>query len=432
VTRRSEDEVRESYADLLEDETDAATIRLIADLDAGLTGSEPPPELWSGIPSRAVSARRGASTSGRTPSPGPSPATQERGSVAGMAGRRLRAPLAEVMRLRRGRPPRLPSSESSHPSNRAATGGRPYAMDGDPADSGTGRAAARLLHRKPLRLRWIHLPAIAGLLSLLAVGVGFAVSNIANLGSPTNDVATLPLGAFHPIRTALRQHGKPELLFIGTSVDAYTAAERWPVVKALDQFGTFAGLKMGAVAPCSADRESRVTCMPPANRSFVTFDWQHARYTSPYLVFVHRELIDSNGRVLQLPSSRELSLVKRYVAVPGYPNWHDTVWQTAENAAQPDPHHFPLLLVDSYLETGAEVAIPGDLSEKAGSHALPFATIQDSLRTGKPIGQAPASLISDFNEEANAITALICHADGKKPVSVCNRPSIKAILKRVK
>ncbi|HEX6506117.1 MAG TPA: hypothetical protein VF221_00645 [Chloroflexota bacterium] len=284
---------------------------------------------------------------------------------------------------------------------------------------------------------WEARALVRSLTSVLAFfvfgSVAAASGSVTDLGRPTNAIPLYrALGSFRHIGTNLRIHGTPELLFVGTAQDEYSTAERWPVVKALDQFGTFAGVRVAAGTPCTADRESRVTCLPPADRTLATFDWQHARYTSRYLVFVYRELIDGNGRVRQPLSPLELSLVKRYAALPGYSSWHDTVWQTAENAQESSSRHFPLLLVDGYLETGAEVAIPGDLSEKSGDHALSFATVQDSLRTGKPIGQTPGTLIPDFNAEANIITALICHADGKKPASVCGRPAIKAILKHVK
>ena len=62
----------------------------------------------------------------------------------------------------------------------------------------------------------------------------------------------------------------------------------------------------------------------------------------------------------------------------------------------------------------------------------PFADIQQSLATGHPVDGLPASLIPDVNTAANIITALICHADGKKPTSVCGRPVIRAILRSVK
>jgi hypothetical protein len=63
--------------------------------------------------------------------------------------------------------------------------------------------------------------------------------------------------------------------------------------------------------------------------------------------------------------------------------------------------------------------------------SMTFAQVQSALISGKE-PWSNSTLVADVNAEANAITALICHADGKKPASVCSRPAIKVILKHVK
>jgi hypothetical protein len=61
---------------------------------------------------------------------------------------------------------------------------------------------------------------------------------------------------------------------------------------------------------------------------------------------------------------------------------------------------------------------------------MPFDTVRQALATGKdPQGSL---LVEHVNAEANVLTALICHADGKRPGSVCNRSVIKRVLKYVK
>jgi hypothetical protein len=57
--------------------------------------------------------------------------------------------------------------------------------------------------------------------------------------------------------------------------------------------------------------------------------------------------------------------------------------------------------------------------------------VQGSLATGKPANGIEQSLIPNINAEANVMTALICHADGSKPKSVCGRPVIKSLLRHV-
>jgi hypothetical protein len=274
------------------------------------------------------------------------------------------------------------------------------------------------------------------LLSLLLVGSVLA-SGAIDLGPPSDAVPSgHVLGAFHRIRQDIHQGGKPELLFIGTMVDGDSAAERWPVVKALDQFGTWSGLHSTATRSCVFQRTGTLTCAPLNSRlytGYTTFDLERAVYRSRYLAFVHKDLIDGNLQMRQHLSSLELLLFNRYARRTGFPHWHDAVWRTAADASAFEPkHRFPLVTVGGYLETGANVAIVGDLTPATSNKPLPFGTIQASLQHGAAIDGAPPSLLTDFNAEANVITALICHADGKKPTSVCDRPVIKAILKSVK
>lgn len=49
------------------------------------------------------------------------------------------------------------------------------------------------------------------------------------------------------------------------------------------------------------------------------------------------------------------------------------------------------------------------------------------MRTGKRIGVEPKgpALVKPVITEANVITALSCHANDKRPVSICLRPVIK-------
>lgn len=273
--------------------------------------------------------------------------------------------------------------------------------------------------------------------------VAAATGSWTNLGPPTGATTLSPIGSFHRVRGTLRSHGKPEFLFIGTSVDSDSAAERWPVVKALDQFGTLSHVAPAVTHPCDFQRYGQLDCTPPQppagskyQDGLSTFDWDQAHYASRYLTFVHEDLIDWHLHVRQLPTSVERSLFNRYVRVSGYPKWQDAVWHTAldpPSAYQPT-HQFPLVAVGDYLDTGANVAIYGDLSTTTAGHTLllPFATVQRSLQRGRAIDGAPSSLIVDYNGEANIITALICHADGMRPAKVCARSGIEKILRHVK
>ena len=48
-----------------------------------------------------------------------------------------------------------------------------------------------------------------------------------------------------PGAASLTEHGKPEVLFYGIEACPLCAAERWPLIVALSQFGRFTGLQIG-------------------------------------------------------------------------------------------------------------------------------------------------------------------------------------------
>jgi len=274
-------------------------------------------------------------------------------------------------------------------------------------------------------------------------------NTLTDLGPPTNAFPPgIPTGGFRQIKTTLPSHGVPELLFIGTMVDERSAAERWAVVKALNQFGAFSRIDSAITRSCgylTAYLNSRPQCRPAQvqgprqgyTAGVPTFDWSHAKYTSRYLLFVHKDLIDENLTMRQTLSPLERSLFTRYVALSGYSTLYDAVWHTAidldtNQAMLQGSHRFPLVAVSRYVETSAEIAIPGDLYTSSSLAVLPFATVQQSLQKGRAQHPASPSLIPDYNAEANVITAFICHADGLRPAQVCHRPVIKSILKHVK
>ena len=300
--------------------------------------------------------------------------------------------------------------------------------------------------------RWrIHTKLYAALVVAIAAIVVAATSvtmagsrqnSITDLGPPTNARPQFPpTGGFRRVKTTLTSHGLPELLFIGTLVDLRSAGERWAVVKALNQFGTLSDVSPVVIRSCSYQNGSQApqVCEPAEIRGYVTgvatFDWSHAVYHSRYLVFMHKDLIDQNLQMRQTLTPLERSLFTRYVALSGYGNWHDTVWHTAVDqyfgGGPSGRRWFPLVAISRYLQTGADVAIYGDLSDVTGRVNLPFATIQQSLQKGRPQDHAEPSLITDYNAEANLLTAFICHADGSRPAQVCHRPVIRSILKQI-
>lgn len=321
----------------------------------------------------------------------------------------------------------------------------------------------RISLRSTLRWAW-RLRAVAVVaLAVLVVGVSFAVSNITNLGKPVDILSTasyFPLSGFHRVHLAeLRQGGKPELLFLGAQGAHYDAinAERWPLVKALDQFGRLTGVR--AIQPvCTAlhggGLDGQEYC------GVATFDLAHARYSSRYIAFVSKDLITEQVEgqsvvfhAFQKMTPLERRVFNRFARPQGrvmcgrmahghyvtYPctSYVDTVEATINTNTG---RGLPLIAIGDYVQTASQVLTPSDLartialtsppgrivyaSEELG---LPFQTIQQALIHQKD--PPTTRLVETVNSEANIITALICHADGKRPKSVCTRPVIKSILK---
>jgi len=242
--------------------------------------------------------------------------------------------------------------------------------------------------------------------SLMTSAVTAASDSLANLGGPTAAAPGPPTGYFRYVRTTLRAHGKPEVLFLGTEGDGWSAAERWPVVKALGQFGTWSNLGMASSVngPTANDNFGKV----------VTFDWMHARFRSRYVAFIHKDMFDVNKRPLQKLSSRERALLHRYAPISDPTT--TALW--------------PLVMVGGYAMHGTAVP-PGEFQDYA-LHQYSFQTVQGALQRGLASYDPLGRLTNDINTETNVITALICHADGLRPAKACGRPVIKAILRHVK
>ncbi|MDQ2740773.1 MAG: hypothetical protein M3Z66_00475 [Chloroflexota bacterium] len=307
------------------------------------------------------------------------------------------------------------------------------------------KASARRFHTK-LYAAFTLVVTGAVLLATGAIMAGPARDSITDLGKVTNSIPQPPTpltGRFHRTGPVLTQHGKPELLFIGSMVNGTghggaPASERWALVKALNQFGNFTGVTAAVMNRCDAVSFSAqpYQCSPVNKdpyRGYPTFDLSHARFTSRYVILVAKDVIDQHLHVQTNLSPLEQSLVERYIGK--YSNnisgkWADLAWLMS--STPPANHGLPLVSIGGYLQTDYGQALVADLTPTTSLGAAPFSTVQDSLRKGKAMGSLPSSLIFDFNSETNVLTALICHATKNQPKNVCTRPTIKTILKHVK
>lgn len=294
------------------------------------------------------------------------------------------------------------------------------------------------------RLGTLALATVAMVSALLLTQSALADGSIVDLGKPVDVTSTnsgFPLSGFHRVGKSILVHGKARFVFIGTlSVDdSSSAAERWSVLKALDQFGQLAAVK-AIDRRCKGNGTTTLVCALP------TFDWSHARYRSTYVVFEHKDILGLNGSTyFQRLSPIELALYNRYARVALLPGLtldkkRDpyAVRQTIMESGHVT-RGLPLMSVAGYVQTASQDITPGDFEAPPPgtpqtTYAPPivesFATIQHDLQTNRD--PTFDHTVEDVNAEANIMTALVCHADGMKPKSVCGRGVIKTILKSVK
>jgi len=224
--------------------------------------------------------------------------------------------------------------------------------------------------------------ALAGAVALALRGNATSVSEnavAASLGAPTSDIASPPTGAFNHVGAPLYQGGKPELLFIGAQYCPHCAGQRWAIVKALNQFGTF----------------SNVTSSANDDGTIPTFNLHDATYTSKYVALVHKDLEDRSHNTLDSLSSDEQSIF-----------------------SQLDPSGgIPLITVGGY-------ALLGDGYDLSFIQGKSFNAVQRAMQRGN----RSDPLVAAVNGEANSITAFICHADKMQPQPVCSRPVIRSIV----
>lgn len=110
------------------------------------------------------------------------------------------------------------------------------------------------------------------------------------------------LGRFVEVsKDTVRRGGKLFVFFMGAEYCPYCAAERWAVVRSLQKFGQWEGLKQ----TISAARDEPYLNLP-------TYDFTNATYNSSHIEFVARELKDRDFKPLQKLLKTEEKLVRKY------------------------------------------------------------------------------------------------------------------------
>ncbi|MDD5627659.1 MAG: DUF929 family protein [Elusimicrobia bacterium] len=181
----------------------------------------------------------------------------------------------------------------------------------------------------------------------------------------------------------LRRNGKLYVYFMSAGYCPYCAGERWAIVRALERFGRWSGLKESS----SASRDEPWLDLP-------TYDFASAAYGSEHVEFAACETDDREFRPLQKPAQADAPLVRKF-----------------------DPKgYIPFLLIGGrFTQVGSGVK----LSLLAGlSFSQAQAQAQDRATS---LGQA-------VETEANVICALACLAG--LPLQLFREPEIAGLVEQ--
>jgi len=110
------------------------------------------------------------------------------------------------------------------------------------------------------------------------------------------------LGKFVEVsKEPMKKSGKLFVFFMGAEYCPFSAAERWAIVRALQKFGQWSGLKQ----TISAAKDEPFLNLP-------TYDFTEATYSSPQIEFVAREIKDREFKPLQKLLKSEEKIVRKF------------------------------------------------------------------------------------------------------------------------
>ncbi len=224
----------------------------------------------------------------------------------------------------------------------------------------------------------------AALVSVLMTACGNPIAQ-APASSPT--AGKLDYSGIHRIydRPQVRG-GHPLTVFVGAQYCPYCASMRWPLVEALNRFGSFTGLRQ---VSSKQGYEGFA--------SIATYDFSHASYHSDYVTFTSAEIADVSGNPLQSLDDDQTDLVN---------------------------HLDPSGAIPFVFVAGSYTALLPFSPQLLVGHSF-------EEMAGETTSSSPGEIGRAINAEADALTAAVCKTDNAQPASVCGPPAMQALIRRI-
>ena len=206
----------------------------------------------------------------------------------------------------------------------------------------------------------------------------------------------------------LTRAGKPELFFAGAEGCPFCAVQRWGMIAALSQFGTFSNLHL---------MQSDTTEAPPVR----TFTFYGSSYHSPYLAFVPVEILGHirHGQTfphLQQPTAAEWTLIHRFDRPPETP-FIDVAGRFVQVSSTVDPHLIGGL---TWAQVGGSLGDPNSIGAQTIAGEAEVLTAELCLATGgRPTPVCSATVVTQYE----AALPLLDGQGGGCPTVAADSPS---------